>query len=154
MSLLLSGSAYQVTDLQRDARTVIDEARDSSALIRDKDGLMLIIQPADVAQQMSLISDLMGNAIRLGKALGRPSSDRDISSYGTFAWVSMLAEEDQREFLQDLLDQVLLSQSSGSMSELDDLIGDWKATALVHSNEERRDELTGDLDSPLNDVVL
>ncbi|HUW88236.1 MAG TPA: hypothetical protein VMW30_07675 [Candidatus Paceibacterota bacterium] len=154
MSLLLSGSAYQVTDLQRDARTVIDEARDSSALIRDKDGLMLIIQPADVAQQMSLISDLMGNSIRLGKALRRPPSDRDISSYGTFAWVSMLAEEDQREFLQDLLDQVLVSHSSGSTSELEDFIGDWKATALVHSDEELRDELTGDLDSPLSDVVL
>ena len=154
MSLLLSGSAYQVTDLQRDARTVIDEARDSSALIRDKDGLMLIIQPADVAQQISFLSDVMGNAIRLGKALLRSSSERDIASYGTFAWVSMLVEEDQREFLQDLLDQVLVSHSSGSTSELEDLIEDWKATALVHSNEERRDELTGDLDSPLNDVVL
>ncbi len=154
MSFLLSGNAYQVTDLQRDARTVIDEARDSRALIRDKDGLMLIIQPADVAQHMSFMSDLMGNAIRLSKALGRPASDRDISSYGVFAWVSMLVEEDQREFLHDLLDQVLLSQSSGSISELDDLIGDWKATAIVHSNEELRDELTGDFDSPLKDVVL
>lgn len=154
MSLLLSKNAYQVTDLQRDARTVIDEARDSSALIRDKDGLMLIIQTADVAQRISLISDIMGNSIRLGKALRRPASDRDISSYGTFAWVSMLAEEDQRAFLQDLLDQVLVSHSSGSTSELEEFIEDWKATALVHSDEKLRGELTGDLKSPLHDVVL
>jgi hypothetical protein len=151
---LISRTAFQVTDLQRNHREVISEARESGALIRDKDGLMLLLKPAGETQRTEYLVELMADAIRMSKALQRAESDRDPGQYGSFAWASVLPESGQLEFLQELLDQVLVSQNSGSTKDLEDLLGDWQATARTWVDEDLREHLMGDLANPLTDVLL
>ena len=74
--------------------------------------------------------------------------------YGPFAWVSVMPEDDQKQFLREVVDQVLVSKNSGSKGKLEDLIEDWRASALTWSDEDLREELTAELEDPLHDVVL
>ncbi len=154
MSTIYAGNAFQATDLQRNHRVVLDAARESSAVIRDKDGLLLLIQPAEEARRGEYLSDVLWSATCLGRALQLPPVGRGPAMYGSFAWISVMPEGDQMQFLQEVIDQVLVSRNSGSTAKLEDFIGDWKATALTWSDEDVREELIGDIAQPLHDVVL
>lgn len=154
MSTIYAGNAFQATDLQRNHRLVLDAARESSAIIRDKDGLLLLIQPAEEAHRVEYLADVLWSATCLGRALALPRPSRGPAMYGSFAWISVMPEGDQFQFLQEVIDQVLVSRNSGSKEKLEDFIGDWKATALTWSDEDVRDELNGELEQPLHDVVL
>lgn len=154
MRTMVAKDAFQVTELQRNYRAVLTEARESGALIRDKDGLMLIVLPARDIQRTQYLNELMADAIRMGKALRSPRSERGASHYGSLAWASVLTEKDQAEFLESLTDQLLVSQFSGSTEVLEDLLGDWQATARAWSDEGLRHELVTDIDPPSPDLDL
>ena len=149
-----AGTAFQATDLQRSHRAVLDEARESGALIRDKDGLLLLLHPAeDVDRQESLL-EIMWSTVFIERVLQRSPKDREPVMYGPFAWVSILPEEDQKKFLEEVIDQLLISKNSGSNAKLEQLIEDWQVSAQTWSDEDLREELTKDLDQPLFDVTL
>lgn len=154
MRTKVAKEAFQVTELQRNYRVVLSEARESGALIRDKDGLMLIIQPAGDVQRTQYLNELMADVLRMTRVLHSPQSERSASHYGSLAWASVLTEKDQEEFLQSLSDQLLISQYSGSTEVLEDLLGDWQATARAWSDEGLRKELLTDIDLPLADIEL
>lgn len=154
MSSLYSGTAFQATDLQRNHRVVLDAARKSSAVIRDKDGLLLLLQPAEEARRGEFLADVLWSATYLGRALALPRLGRGPAMYGSFAWISVMPEGDQLQFLQEVIDQVLVSRDSGSTEKLEDFIGDWKATALTWSDDDVRVELIEELAHPLHDAVL
>lgn len=148
MRSMVAKAAFQVTELQRNYRAVLTEARESGALIRDKDGLILIVQPARDTQRAQYLNELMADAIRMVKVLHSPQSGRNAGHYGSLAWASVLTEKDQEKFLDSLTDQLLISQHSGSTEVLEDLLGDWQATARAWSDEGLREELLTDIDLP------
>ena len=154
MSAIFAGNAFQATDLQRNHRAVLDAARESSALIRDKDGLLLVIRPAEEARRNEYVEDVLWSATCVARALQLSPELRGPGMYGAFAWISQMPEADQQQFLREVVDQVLVTRNSGSKEKLEYLIGDWKATALTYSDEELVSELSEDLDQPLHDVVL
>lgn len=154
MGRTVAKAAFQVSELQRNYRVVLSEARESGALIRDKDGMMLILQPAGEAQRTEFLNELMADVLRLSKVLQSPESERSVSHYGSLAWVSVLMEKDQREFLQSATDQLLISQHSGSTDVLEDLLGDWQATARTWSDEGLRAELLKDIKLSSVDIEL
>lgn len=154
MGTIFAGNAFQPTDLQRNHRAVLDAARESSAVIRDKDGLLLIIRPAEQAQLQEYVAEALWSAVCLQRALQQAAAGRGPAMYGPFAWVSVMPEDDQKQFLQEVVDQVLVSKNSGSKEKLENLIEDWRASALTWSDEELREELMQDLEDPLHDVVL
>lgn len=154
MRTKVSKEAFQVTELQRNYRVVLSEARESGALIRDKDGLMLLIAPAGDVQRTQYLNELMADVLRMTRALQSPKSERSAAHYGSLAWVSVLTEKDQAEFLQSISDQLLISQFSGSTEALEDLLGDWQATARAWSDDGIRKELLADIDLPVADIEL
>lgn len=154
MSTIFAGSAFQATDLQRHARDVLDAARESGAVVRDKDGVLLLIRPAEDAQRDGYMSDVLWGVVCLERALRLPTAERGPAMYGPFAWISVMPDSDQNRFLLDVVDEALVSRNSGSKGKLEDLIDDWKASALTWSDEDLREELTKDLYAPLHDVVL
>jgi len=76
MRTKVAKEAFQVTELQRNYRVVLSEARESGALIRDKDGLMLIIQPAGDVQRTQYLNELMADVLRMTRVLHSPQSER------------------------------------------------------------------------------
>ena len=154
VSTFIAGSAFQPTDLQRNHRAVLDAARESSAIIRDKDGLLLIMRPAEVSQIEEYVAEALWSAVCLQRALQLSREDRGPAMYGPFAWISVMPEEDQKLFVREVIDQVMVSKNSGSKLKLEDLIEDWRATAMTWANEDLRGHLTADLRHPLHDVTL
>lgn len=154
MSTVFAGNAFQATDLQRNHRAVLDAARDSGAVIRDKDGLLLVIRPAEEARRHEYVEDVLWSATCVARALQLSPDLRGPGMYGAFAWIFQMPETNQQQFLREVVDQVLVTRNSGSKENLEHLIGDWKATALIYGDDELVSELTEDLDSPLHDVML
>ena len=154
MSTVIAGNAFQPTDLQRNHRAVLDAARESSAIIRDKDGLLLILKPAETSAVEEYVADALWSAVWVQRALQFSVSDRGPTMYGTFAWISIMPEEDQKLFLQEVIDQVLVSKNSGSKVKLEELIEDWRASAMTWSSKDLREHLTSALRRPLRGVTL
>ncbi len=154
MRTAMSEVTYQVSDLQRNHRNMVDEARKSGALIRDKDGLTLILLPAGMVIREQYLNALMADAMRMSIALRTPREDRNPAEYGSLGWASVLTEDDQRLFLDALVVQLLVSQNSGSTEELEDLLGDWQATARAWADDDLRKALLEEISKPLTDSSL
>jgi hypothetical protein len=154
MRTVMTGVTYQVSDMQRNHRNMVDQARKSGALIRDKDGLTLILLRAGVVMRDQYLNALMADVMRMSIAVRVPGASRSASQYGSLAWAAVLTEEDQKLFLDALITQLLVSQHSGSTEELEDLLGDWQATALAWADEDLRETLLEEIDRPLTDTAL
>lgn len=148
MTTMNLGTAFQATDLQRNHRLVLDEARERPTLIRDKDGVMLQVSLADEIRRNDYLRKVMFDVMRLRLALASPSESRSPFLYGSFGWASILPEEDQHEFLREVTNQIFVSEDSGDSQKLEDLIEDWKVTALTWADESLRDVLTEDIETP------
>ena len=154
--MIVMDTAYQATDLARNHREVIDGARRGGALIRDKDGFALLLQPAGPANRRSQVMEWMISAIRIDLALRMPVESRAAWLYGDFSWVAQLDEEDQRTFTDGLLERLLATDSSDaeSLDEVENYLTDWRATAHVWGDEELRAALTSDIPDPSSQAAL
>ena len=149
MILTSSGSAFQATDFQRKHREILDQARNGIALIRDKDGLILQMGSVLAVQQSEYQRKILIDLLRVQKALQLPRENRSPSFYGALGWISVLDDEDQSEFVNEIADQIFVSENSGDISNLELLIDDWKATALSWADTEVRNELLAEESEPL-----
>lgn len=61
--------AYQATDLARSHRQVIDAARSGRALIRDKDGMALLMIPAEDVERTAEVAELALDLVRAAQSL-------------------------------------------------------------------------------------
>ena len=141
--------AYQATDLARNHRKVMAEARAGYALVRDKDGTTLILTPASDIERLRQLSDLALGLATLQRVLARPADQRAIALYGTFAWASALPAANQREFAEELADALLMANSGTSLEPVGELIGDWIATVEAWADPDTRDRLLADEPDPL-----
>lgn len=151
---MVGGTAYQVTDLVRNHREVVQRAKQGGALIRDKDGTALLLTLASDAARDDELMRVAADYLRLSTALGQAAGRRTLAAYGGFAWLVALEGEDQQEFLQELGDPLLVALSGGPLRPVTDLIEDWKATAATYADEELRGELSTPLSRPLRRVQL
>lgn len=143
---------FQATDVARRSREVLDSGQAGGTLIRDKDGVVLLLAPAeDIARQEEL-AVVAADFLRLHRVIA--TDERDVGSYGGFGWVSVFDLEDQRRFAAELEAPLLMALSGGPVEQLRNLIDDWRATAEVWAEEELRAELQEPLDEPLADVPL
>ncbi len=147
-------TTYQVTDLARNHREVVDAARHGGALIRDKDGVTLILAPASEVAKDHELAQLAGDFLRLYTTMELPPLQRTVPGYGVFAWLGVFEEEFQRQFVGELSDPLLIALSGGPMDPVVSLIEDWKATAATFVDDYLRVELTRPLSRPLETVEL
>ncbi|HUZ42548.1 MAG TPA: hypothetical protein VMU68_14290 [Acidimicrobiales bacterium] len=146
-------TTYQVTDLARRYREVLDEAREHDVLVRDKDGATLIITMAEEVSKNRELVSISSDLLRLSRAVDASRSE-DVANSGQFAWLSILPEANRKMFVNEVMPPMLVALSGGSLRPLIDLIGDWKATADVWADESLREELMERVDAPLFDVSL
>lgn len=147
-------TTYQVTDLARNHREVVDTARHGGALIRDKDGVTLILTPASELAQNHELAQLAGNFLSLYTTMELPPVQRTVPGYGAFAWLEVFDEEYQRQFISELSGPLLVALSGGPLTPVVSLIEDWKATAVIYADDDLRVELTRPLSRPLETVEL
>ncbi|MGH2445287.1 MAG: DUF6247 family protein [Candidatus Limnocylindria bacterium] len=145
--------AYQATDLARNHRKVLAEARAGYAVVRDKDGTTLILTPAAEVEKLRELSELALGLATLQRVLARPVDQRPTALFGSLAWASALPEDSQREFAEELADALLVAGSGASMEPVRELITDWIATAEAWADPETRERLLADEPKPLGTAL-
>ena len=146
-------AAFQATDLSRRHRDVLDAARSrGAAFIRDKDGVTFSVEPtAKVSHREHLVGWLL-DAVRIGRALQRPSEERTPWDFGDLGWLADLDPDHQAEFLDGFLALLLKDATADYTSPIEQYLGDWQATARAWADPALREALSAELTEPLHDV--
>jgi len=105
--------AFQATDLARRHREVIDVARSGRALVRDKDGTVLVLAPGAEIERTAEIADLALDLIRADFAVRQQPRLRSPEAFGGLAWLSVLPDEAQRQFLDELTKSLICEGAPG-----------------------------------------
>lgn len=137
-------AAYQATDLVRSHRRVLESARHGGAFIRDKDGVVLLLEPADASARTSRIADLALDLVRAGRALLSEPGASGPDALGKLAWLSLLPTDSQRLFFREMADALFLAASGLDMRPVESMLGDWRATAEAWAQPEVRERLLAD----------
>lgn len=148
------GIAYQVTDLARNHREVVDAARRGSALIRDKDGLALVMAPAEETRRTREIGDLALDLVRAASVMLPGGAARTAGAYGGMAWLSVLPIESQRRFFHEMSTALMVAASGATLRPIELLLGDWRATAEAWADPDTRERLLADEDAPIPGIEL
>lgn len=73
---------------------------------------------------------------------------------GDLAWVSVLPDEAQRTFLDEVGDRLLITATAGRVDDFSELLEDWLATAHAWEEAPTREAMLEDEAHPLTDVEL
>ncbi len=147
-------TTFQATDLARRSRDVLSAARTSTgAIIRDKDGESLLVEPAARSGRVRYELAGMRNAVRLLRLLDLPEGLRDPVLYGEFAWAAALPEDDQKQFAWEFV-RTLESIEATGPEPIEQLLYEWRQTARAWVDEDLRGELTEPAVGPLTDIEL
>jgi hypothetical protein len=146
--------AYQATDLARRHREVIGAARAGRALVRDKDGTMLVLAPAVDIERTDDIADLAVDLARARQAVDQGAGRHSPGVYGGLAWVSVLPDETQRLALDEITGALLVAASGTSLRPVELLLDDWRATADAWADPDTRAVLQAEETEPPAGVEL
>lgn len=144
---MTKNTIFQASDLNRQGRTVLDSARIGPTRLRDTDGLGIIIAPesdweesVSRASGMSRILMVATLYLTFRTALEDPDWDlvRNSERLGSWAWLRHLPPEDIPEFADEVHLALLDSFSSKDPESLEQIIEDWRETAMVASDPESR----------------
>jgi hypothetical protein len=141
-------TTFQATDLARRSREVLVAARTSTgAIIRDKDGESLLVEPAGRSGRVRYELAGMRNAVRVLRLLDMPADTRDPVLYGELAWVAGLDEDDQRLFAWEFVRALEAIDATGP-EPVEQLLYEWRQTARAWADDELRGELSTPLSEP------
>ena len=145
---------YQVSELARHHRAVVDAARAGRALLRDKDGTALVLAPAAEIERTYEIGELALELIRARQAVDQGIGNHSAGLFGDLAWMTVLPDDAQRQFLDEITETLLVAASGTSLRPVELALGDWRATAEAWADLETREALLADEPAPLTDVEL
>jgi hypothetical protein len=103
--------AFTTSDLARRRKDVLAAARTGTAMIRDTDGFVLAILPADRLAVTDRLADLNGTLRCLVATLNDPSPAP--AALGEAAWASTWAPSRRQQLAADLAEALALAESLG-----------------------------------------
>jgi hypothetical protein len=145
---------FQATDLARRSREVLIAARtQSGAIIRDKDGESLLVEPATRSGRAQYELAGLRNGFRVLRLLALPAESRDPVLYGELAWLAALPAADQQQFVWEYVRALEAIDATGP-EVVEQLLYEWRQTARAWADEALRGELLTPLSTPLTHVEL
>jgi hypothetical protein len=137
---------YTASDLDRRRREVTDTARRGLARIRDADGMGLVLMPARHYDVLEAVSRWHDRLDVVERARAKPAADRLPRDYGDLTWLRHLDDDDLTVFIGEVRAAVLVAYHDDDLTELDQLVRDWRATAGELADPARREVLLGGLE--------
>jgi hypothetical protein len=137
---------YTASDLDRKRREVTDTARRGLARIRDTDGMPLVLLPARHYEVLEAVSRWYDRLDVVDRARAKPATDRDVHDFGELTWLRHLDDDDLTTFVTELRTAVSVAYHDDDLTELEQLIRDWRVTAEELADPIRREVLLGDFD--------
>jgi hypothetical protein len=134
---------YTASDLDRKRREVTDAARRGVARIRDTDGMGLVLLPARHYEVLDAVSRWHDRLDVAERALAKSTADRVPRDFGDLTWLRHLDDEDLATCIAELRDAVSVAYHDDDLTELDQLVRDWRITADELADPARREALLG-----------
>src|SRR5262249_1147614 len=122
-----------------------DRARRVLAGIGDTDGRGWVLLPARHYDVLEAVSRWHDRLDVVERARAKPASQRVARDYGDLTWLRHLDEGDLTTFVSEVRAAVLVAYHDDDLTELDQLVRDWRATAGELANPARREALLGGL---------
>jgi hypothetical protein len=138
---------YTASDLDRRRREVTDTARRGLARIRDTDGMGLVLLPARHYEVLETVSRWYERLEVVERARAKPAADRVPADFGELTWLRHLDDDDLAQFLREVRAAVSVAYHDDDLSELEQLVRDWRATADELADPARREVLLGGFDA-------
>jgi hypothetical protein len=135
---------YTASDLDRRRREVTDAARRGVARIRDTDGMALVLLPAKHYEVLDAVSRWHDRLDVVERARAKPAGDRLPLDFGDLTWLRHLADDDLATFVAEVRVAVSVAYHDGDLTELEQLVRDWRATAAELADPVRREALLGE----------
>jgi hypothetical protein len=138
---------YTASDLDRRRREVTDTARRGLARIRDTDGTGLVLLPARHYEVLETVSRWYDRLDVVERTRAKPAGERLPADFGELTWLRHLDDDDLAQFLQEVRAAVSVAYHDDDLSELEQLVRDWRATADELADPARREVLLGGFDT-------
>jgi hypothetical protein len=135
---------YTVSDLDRKRREVTDEARRGVAHIRDTDGMGLVLLPAKHYEVLDAVSRWHDRLDVAERARAKNPGERVPRDFGDLTWLRHLDDADLTSFIAEVRVAVSVAYHDDDLTQLDQLLRDWRATADELADPLRRDVLLGE----------
>jgi hypothetical protein len=132
------------SDLAGKKRTeFLQQARESSARIRDKDGTSLVTLPESQVVALRLVAEWSGHLLRLQELLARDGQP-SLADLADMAWLRVFDRDDLKEFADELHQVLIASISDESSEAITETVRAWKVTAKEMDDPLRRSVLTSE----------
>ncbi|BCL13962.1 hypothetical protein [Micromonospora sagamiensis] len=134
---------FQPSDLANQRRVeFLDAARSGRARLRDKDGTSLVMLPERHLVWLEAIAKWSSVHLRLEELLRRGAMPA-VAELGDLAWLRAFDMDDLREFVGELHEALVVTNSDQDPSRLDECVHAWKTTARQLEDPLRRKVLLG-----------
>jgi hypothetical protein len=143
----MSADAVTFSDFLRQPKKVAKKVdRGDVVLLRTGGKPSMVLSLVSRASLTNWIHELGMKLAADAVAAVRKGPERDELMARHFPWVRFLPEGDRGLFETDFVETLKACVSLGNFAKLDELIGDWKATALIHADP----ALAADLKRPIS----
>ena len=146
----MSIDVFLASELSTRRRDFIDAGRSGEAVMRDTDGMLLILTPfLDFQISQEIIKTtfgLMRTEAAFERGDVRPS---DIP----FSWLTEFDDEDRSEFFSEIRDALSTAESTHDFSGVKECLAAWMITSHALSDATRRTILTGEGEGEYFEIV-
>jgi hypothetical protein len=141
-------TVFRASDLQRQYRTVLDQAKSSTTLILDSDNSVLAIEPWRDLRRVQILASLLVDVARFTAAQDSHHDEADAgwTKMTAYPWLASLPRERVEEFSEGLLPYLL---EAVRRQDLDGFVGylqSWHAASELWSDESLARRLSESLD--------
>lgn len=134
---------YTASDLDRKRLEVTKAARRGLARIRDTDGTGLVLLPARRYEVLEEVSRWHDRLAAVERARTKPAAERNASDFNDLTWLRHLDDEDLATFVSEVSAAVSVAYHDDDLTELQELVSDWRITAGELADAARREVLLG-----------
>ena len=131
----MGATIYTASELKERRTEILEVARNGRAIVRAVDGTALVFTPLNTLERSESVAQW---AVALhGVARGRTP--------GQLNWLRHLDNDDRAEFLDEAIDVLEDIAAGASLDSFEELLADWRTTALTLADSTRRQILLSDV---------
>lgn len=141
-------SIFQLSDLNRNGKKVMDAARGTGARLRDADGSSFVIVREGRLTDLERLAAAAVNLATVERALRRAGTDAlDITAFGDWTWLRQFDRADLDEFIEELNELLITGIRELRSEPVTQALEAWVITARALEDVTRREVLLGAFDA-------
>jgi|SRR5215207_715705 len=134
---------YQPSDLNREGRALLNDARAGYARVRDKDGVSLVMIREDRFGALEVVADSTAHYVLIEHAVSHGNAPLSLAEYGDWTWLRVFERDDLESFLGDVREALVVSSRERSAEPIQRALYEWRETARSLADPVRREILLG-----------